>query len=269
MYSQDGSEENFPKPSWRTCLYLLDGDTKPVPMEELDEEEVQWVTRQNRGWGKAKMLSKFLDHPEVKWEEREPVVNAPMLDVGSYSEGEEQTCAANTGDNIRNPSLSTIPIHDSEGYESVKWDDLVDALLLKTESDIPPQRGELNDQVKCLLAFACMVADRTTRSEKRAPQWAKPSKDRWPIGEHEIEDLKQLLFHRVEHLQENQKREQWREEQLKLKMKWGTSVYVLEYDDDPSACTWENQRPREMSHVCHCHQASTPSLREVRELLQE
>ena len=79
MYSQDESEEILPKPSWRTCSYLLDGDTKPVPMEELDQEEVQWVTRQNRGWGKAKMLSKFPDHPEVKWEEREPVVNAPTL----------------------------------------------------------------------------------------------------------------------------------------------------------------------------------------------
>ena len=47
MYSQDESEEILPKPSWRTCLYLLDGDTKPVLMEELDQEEVQWVTRQN------------------------------------------------------------------------------------------------------------------------------------------------------------------------------------------------------------------------------
>ena len=27
MYSQEGSEKNLPKPSWRTCLYLLDGDT--------------------------------------------------------------------------------------------------------------------------------------------------------------------------------------------------------------------------------------------------
>ena len=140
MYSQDGSEEILPKPSWRTCLYLLDGDTKPVPMEELDQEEVQCVTRQNRGWGKAKMLSKFPDHPEVKWKERQPVLNAPTLDVESDSEGEEKTCAAITGDNIRNPSLSTIPIHNSEGYESVKWDDLVDALLLETEPDIPPQR---------------------------------------------------------------------------------------------------------------------------------
>ena len=66
MYSQDGSEEILPKPSWRSCLYLLDGDTKPVRMEELDQEEVQWVTRQNRGWGKAKMLSKLPDQPEVK-----------------------------------------------------------------------------------------------------------------------------------------------------------------------------------------------------------
>ena len=146
MYSQDGSEEILLKPSWRTCLYLLDGDTKPVPMEELDQEEVQSVTRQNRGWGKAKMLSKFPDHPEVKWEEREPVVNAPTLDVESDSEREEETCAANTGDNTRNPNVSTIPIHNSEEYESVKWDDLVDALLLETEPDIPPQRGQLEER---------------------------------------------------------------------------------------------------------------------------
>ena len=50
MYSQDRSEEILPKLSWRTCLYPLVGDTKPVPIEELDQEEVQWVTRQNRGW---------------------------------------------------------------------------------------------------------------------------------------------------------------------------------------------------------------------------
>ena len=42
------------------------------------------------------MLSKFPDHPEVKWEEREPVVNAPTLDVKTDSEGEEENCAANT-----------------------------------------------------------------------------------------------------------------------------------------------------------------------------
>ena len=60
------------------------------------------------------MLSKFPDHREVKWEERETVVNAPTLDVESDSEGEEETCTANMGDNIRNPSVSTIPIHDSE-----------------------------------------------------------------------------------------------------------------------------------------------------------
>ena len=41
--------------------------------------------------------------------------------------------------------MSTIPIHNSEGYESVKWDDLVDALILETEPDIPPQRGQLDD----------------------------------------------------------------------------------------------------------------------------
>ena len=78
--------------------------------------------------------------------------------------------------------MSTIPIHNSEGYESVKWDDLVDALLLETELDIPPQRGELDDQAKCLLAFACMAANKTTHSEKRDPQSAKPSKESWPIG---------------------------------------------------------------------------------------
>ena len=61
-----------------------------------------------------------------------------------------------------------------------------------------------------------MAADTTTRSEKGDPQWAKPSKDSWPIGEHEKEDLKQPFFQRLEHLQENQKREQWREKQLKL-----------------------------------------------------
>ena len=127
--------------------------------------------------GKAKMLSKFPDHPEVKREEREPVVNALTLDVESNSEGEEETCATNTGDNIRNPTVSTIPIHNSGGYESVKWDDLVDALLLGTEPEIPPQRRELDDQAKCLLAFACMVADKRTHSEKRDPQWANPSKD--------------------------------------------------------------------------------------------
>ena len=165
--------------------------------------------------------------------------------------------------------VSTIPLHNPEGYESVKWDNLVDALLLETEPDIRPQRGHLDDQAKCLLAFACMAADKTTRSEKRDPQCAQPSKDSWPIGEQKKEDLKQLVFHRVEHLQENQKREQWREKQLKLKMKWGTSVHVPEYDDDPSACTCEYQGPWEISHVCHCHQARTLTLREVRELLQE
>ena len=229
-------------------------------MKELDQEEVQWVTRQNRG---------FPDHPAVKWEEREPVVNAPTLDVESDSEAEEETCAANTGDNMRNPSVSTIPNHNSEGYESVKWENLADALLLQTEPDIPPQRGELDDQAKCLLTFACMAVDKMTCCKKRDPQWAKPSKDSWPIGEHEKDDLKQLLFHPMEHLEENQKREQWREKQLKLKMKWGTSVYVPEYDDDPSACTSEYQGPWEMSHACHCSQGSTLTLREVRELLQE
>ena len=54
MFSQDGSEEILPKPSWRPCLYLLDRDTKPVLMEELDQEEVQWVTRQSRGWEKQR-----------------------------------------------------------------------------------------------------------------------------------------------------------------------------------------------------------------------
>ena len=81
--------------------------------------------------------------------------------------------------------------------------------------------------------------------------------------------MKQLLFHLVEHLQENQKREQWREKQLKLKMKWGTSVYIPENNDDPSACICEYQGPWEMSHVCYCHQASTLTLREVHERLQE
>ena len=155
----------------------------------------------------------------------------------------------------------------------MKRDDLVDALLLKTETysepEIPPQRGELDDQAKCLLAFACMAADKTTHSKKGDPQWAKRSKDSWPIGEHEREDLKQLPFHRVEPLQENHEREQWREKQLKLKIKWGSSVYVPEHDDDPSACTCEYQGRWEMSHVCHCLQASTLTLREVRELLQE
>ena len=133
-----GVTKFHPKPSWRTCLHLLDRDTKPVRMEELDQEEVQSVTRQNRGCTKANMLSKSPDHPKVKWEEQEPVVNASTLDVESDSEGEEETSAANTTDNIRNPSVSMIMIHNSEGYESVKWDDLVDALLFETEPEIPP-----------------------------------------------------------------------------------------------------------------------------------
>ena len=36
----------------------------------------------------------------------------------------------NTEENVRNPIVSTIPISESEGYKSVKWDNLVDALLL-------------------------------------------------------------------------------------------------------------------------------------------
>ena len=151
-------------------------------MEELDPEEVQWVTRQNRGWGKAKMLSEFPDHPEVKWEEPEPVINAPTLDVETDSEGEEETCAANTGDNTRNPSVSTIPIHNSEGYESVKRDDLVDALLLETEPDIPQQRGQLDDEAKCLLAFPCMVANKTTHSERRILSGRSPARTVGPSG---------------------------------------------------------------------------------------
>ena len=151
----------------------------------------------------------------------------------------------------------------------MKWDDLVDALLVETERDIPPPRGELDDQAKWLLAFGCMAADKTAHSENGDPQCAKPRKDSWPIGEHKKEDLKQLLFHRLEHLQENQKREQCREKKLMLKMKWGRSVYVTEYHADPSACTCAYRGPCEMSHVCHCQQASTLTLREVRELLQE
>ena len=57
--------------------------------------------------------------------------------------------------------MSPIPIHDSEGYESVKWDDLVDAPLLETEPG--------DDQAKCLLAFACIAADKTTHSENGDP----------------------------------------------------------------------------------------------------
>ena len=52
-------------------------------------------------------------------------------------------------------------------------------------------------------------------------------------------------------------------------MKSGTSVYVPEYDNNLSACTCEYQGRWEMSQVCRCHQASTLTLREVRELLQE
>ena len=119
--------------------------------------------------GKSKDAKEIPDHPEVKWEERERVFNAPTPDVESDSQGEEETCRANTGHHIRNLSVSTIPIYDSEGYKSVKWDDLVDTLLLETEPGIPPQRGEVDKQAKCFFAFACMAADKTTRSEKAPP----------------------------------------------------------------------------------------------------
>ena len=69
MYSQDGTDKILPKASWRTCLYLLDGDSTDVPKKELNQEEVPRVTRQNPGWEKAKMRSKFPDYPEVKSEE--------------------------------------------------------------------------------------------------------------------------------------------------------------------------------------------------------
>ena len=134
---------------------------------------------------------------------------------------------------------------------------------------MPPQRGELDDLAERLLAFACMAAHKTTRPRNKDPEWAKPSKDSWPIGEYQKEDLKQLLCHRVENLQQNHKRVQWREKQLKLTTKWGTSIYVPEYNNDRSGCTCEYQGPRQMSHVCHCNRASTLTLREVSKLLQK
>ena len=64
----------------------------------------------------------------------------------------------------------------------MKWDDLVDALLLQTEPDIPPQRGELDDQAKGLLAFACKAADKTIQSEKSDPHGRSPAKIVGPSG---------------------------------------------------------------------------------------
>ena len=61
---------------------------------------------------------------------------------------------ANRGGDMRSPSVSTVPVQESQEYEWLNWVNLGGALLLPTEPEIPPQQGAPDEQAKCFLGVS-------------------------------------------------------------------------------------------------------------------
>ena len=80
----------------------------------------------------------------------------------------------------------------------------------------------IGDQAQCFLAFACIRAAEKNNKDAPPLNWAKPSKESWPLSEREREDVKR--FQRIENIQERQQHDAWRRKQLALKEKWGTTT---------------------------------------------
>ena len=50
LYVPDGASKPLAAPKWGSVISLADGASMQIPIEELHEPTVKWLTKMNRGW---------------------------------------------------------------------------------------------------------------------------------------------------------------------------------------------------------------------------
>ena len=50
LYVPYGASKRLAAPKWESVISLVDGAAMQIPIEELQEPRVKWLTKMNRGW---------------------------------------------------------------------------------------------------------------------------------------------------------------------------------------------------------------------------
>ena len=230
LYRRNPKEEVFPKPRWRTAMYLVSGkNLSSNPMENVSEKIKKFVLKHHRGYGKEKMMKSFPDVDESKKEHKfetpkfevEEVVQESPKDARETREESEKTFDESRSISEA-PFESTIPfLNDS--YTTMDYDDLVANLFLEEVEplDALSTHSETPNPEKLLSHVSVPLESMTSEGDERELRLlhARPRKNSFPSSKEDLEETRLLLLNQIDRLQKPELRE-----------KWKSMVYLEDYD---------------------------------------
>lgn len=236
IYLPDHADLPMPKPKWRTKMSLVDGALNPIaplelfnlgeslpPHPHLKDNPLQFVTKQNKGWG-LKELEKRTE-PTIETPGIPLSMTTKKVDVDVESEDES--------DCLSDLPASTIG-HESE-FSTERGNHLFSAELLMdyVEPIMPTEEEKYISHADYL------------EEKKRKLNLAKPSKKSFPTGKKAHADTLNLVREKIHSLNT-----------LHMYDKCKTKVWVdslREYEQEEIPCTdaqpWTSEEPLvEFSH---------------------
>ena len=101
LYVPDGASKPLAAPKWGSVISLVDGAAMQIPIEELHEPTVKWLTKMNRGWSVDELkttmgLSSSALPTTVKEDTNSKVTPEKEEDVpetGSNSDDDDTVCS--------------------------------------------------------------------------------------------------------------------------------------------------------------------------------
>ena len=132
LYVPDGASKPLGAPKWGSVISLVDGAAMQIPIEELHEPTVKWLTKMNRGWSveelKTTMGLSSSPLPTTPKEDTNskvtPEKEEGMSETRSNSDDEDAVCSE-SGYEV------DVNIHRRVGSKKKSWHKL-------TEEQQPP-----------------------------------------------------------------------------------------------------------------------------------
>ena len=209
IYVPEDSDTAMQAPEWASFLSIVDGSLNPVPLCDLDQVLLKEVMAKNRGLTLSDLKNRSPEH-----------LSATLTGCESPDDYLEPAAVKEDADDQLSEIASTIPPVDPSCVD-LRHSAFLAQLLLE-EVDLESTSEPASPVGKPVLHMQPMhTGEPVARS---ADALAQPASNNMPLSEHDIQELRRLLYLKAEGI-ERQERLQY------LRQTWKSSIWSEEDDD--------------------------------------
>ena len=209
IYVPEDSDTAMQAPEWASFLSIVDGSLNRVPLCDLDQVLLKEVMAENRGLTLSDLKNRSPEH-----------LSATLTGCESPDGYLERAAVKEDADDQLSEIASTIPPVDPSCVD-LKHSAFLAQLLLE-EGDLESNSEPAPHVGKPVLHMQPM---HTGEPVARSPDaLARPASNNMPLSEHDTQELRRLLYLKVEGIE--------RQERLRyLRKTWKSSIWSEEDDD--------------------------------------